>query len=226
MRAYPNVLLDPDEVVICIIDEEPQMFFAVESGGRLPIMNSVVGLAKAAKLFNIPVVLTTVAAETFSGPMYSKLQAVYPEIQPIDRTTLNSWEDPRVRKAIEDTGRQKIIIAGLWTEVCVALPTLSAMADGYEVFVVTDASGGASKEAHDMAILRMVQAGAVPLTWEGLMLEMQRDWANTDTYNGVMDIVKDHGGAYGLGVEYAQAMGIESRVSAFAGNWRPGGGWR
>ncbi|MCL1791504.1 MAG: hydrolase [Peptococcaceae bacterium] len=206
MRNYPNALLDPEQCTVTIIDHEPQMYFSVESTTRYEIENSVVGLAKAAKLFGVPCILTTVEAQSFSGPIYSKLQSVYPQVVPIDRTAINAWEDANFKKAVEGTGRKRIVIAGLWTEACVTFPALSMMEDGYKVFVVADACGGASKTAHDMAMLRMIHAHATPMTWMQVMLEWQRDWGNKDTYAGVMAIVKEHGGAYGLGVEYSESM--------------------
>lgn len=212
MRNYQKELLDPSQVAICIIDEQPQMFFGVESTERLPLMNAVTGLAKAAQIFQIPVILSTVEALTFSGPLYSKIQSVYPQQMPIDRTTLNAWEDKNFRNAIAATGKRKLLFAGLWTEVCVTLPVLCAIADGYEAYVVTDASAGASKEAHNMAILRMTQAGAKPLTWQAAFLEMQRDWANQETYEPVVQLMMEYGGTYGLGLEYALAMVPQSNA--------------
>lgn len=206
MRQFSKVLLDPDDCVMLIIDEQPQMFFGVESTSRATIMNNVVGLAKAAKIFQVPLVLSTIEADTFSGQLYSALQNVYPQLMPIDRTNINSWEDQNVVKAVEKTKRKKLIIAGLWTEACVTFPALCAKSDGYDVYVVTDASGGATKEAHDMAIQRMLQAQIKTITWAQLMLEFQRDWNNKETYQQVMDVVKTHAGAYGLGVEYAETM--------------------
>ena len=206
MRNYPNVLLDPEQSIVIVIDHQPQMYFGVESTSRSAIENNVLGLAKAAKLFKVPCILSTVEAKSFSGYMYSKLQEVYPEVKPIDRTNINSWEDANIKKAVEGTGRKKVIIAGLWTEACVAFPALCMQQESYDVHVATDACGGATKEAHDMAILRMTQAGIKPLTSMQVMLEWQRDWNNKDTYAGVMSIVKEHGGAYGLGVEYTETM--------------------
>ena len=206
MRNYPNILLDPTESIVIIIDHQPQMYFGIEGTSRSAIESNVVALAKAAKLFNVPCILTTVAAKSFSGYVYSKLQEVYPEVKPIDRTNLNSWEDANVKKAVEITGRKKIIIAGLWTEACVAFPALCMQQENYDVHIATDACGGATKDAHDMAILRMTQAKIKALTSMQIMLEWQRDWNNKDTYAGVMSIVKEHGGAYGLGVEYSETM--------------------
>ena len=206
MRNYPHVLLDPSQSLVLIIDHQPQMYFGVENESRRTIQNNVVGLTESAKLFSVPCILTTVAAETFSGSIYSKLHEVYPQITPIDRSSINSWEDENVKRAVVATGRKKIIIAGLWTEACVAFPALCMKYEGYDVYVVTDACGGATKDAHDMAILRMSQMGVVPMTWMQVALEWQRDWSNTETYEGVMDIMKEYSGAYGLGIEYAETM--------------------
>ncbi|MEU9671179.1 hydrolase [Streptomyces bobili] len=199
-------LLTPDNCTVLFVDHQPQMFFGTGSGDRTAIINSTVGLAKSAKVFDVPVVLSTVAAESFSGPIMPQLAAVYPEQKIIDRTTMNAWEDVAFVEAVKATGRKKLVIAGLWTEVCVVLPVLSAIAQGYEVYVVTDASGGVSPQAHEHAIQRMVQGGAVPVTWVQVLLELQRDWARTETYAAVGDVVMEHGGTYGLGMVYAHAI--------------------
>lgn len=214
MRDYQNCLLDPSETAVLIIDHQPQMFFAMEGVNRSTIMNNIVGLAKTAGVFGVQCILSTVTSETFSGKIYSKLQDVFPDIIPIDRSSLNAWEDYRVTNAIKQTGKDTIIIAGLWTEVCVTFSALSAIEDGYEVFVVTDACGGTSKESHDMALQRMIQVGVKPVTWQQVLLEFQRDWSNKDTYNQVMEIIKQHCGTYGLGVEYSETM-IDSEKFAF-----------
>lgn len=206
MRKYQKSLLDPSEVAILLIDHEPQMFFGVESDCRNSVLNAVTGLAKTAQVFNIPIILSTVEAKTFSGPLVSKVQSVYPDITPIDRTTLNAWEDSNFLNAVKATKKKKLIVAGLWTEVCVALLALSALEDGYEIYVVADASAGGSKQAHQMALQRLIQAGAKPVTWQAVLLEMQRDWANKETYQAVMTVIQEHGGTYGLGVEYVNAM--------------------
>jgi nicotinamidase-related amidase len=206
MKGYSKSLLDPAQVAILLIDHEPQMFFGVESASRTAVLNAVTGLAKTAKIFNIPIILSTVEAKQFSGPLVSKVQSVFPDVIPIDRTSLNAWEDTNFKKAVQQTGRKKLIIAGLWTEVCVALPTLSAIEDGYEIYVVADASAGSTKEAHQMAMQRVIQAGAKPVTWQAVALELQRDWANKETYQAITQMLQQHGGAYGLGLEYANAM--------------------
>ncbi|MEW1633677.1 hydrolase [Streptomyces sp. NPDC093801] len=207
VQAAPGAdLLTPDNAVMLFVDHQPQMFFGTGSGDRAAIVNSTVGLAKAARAFGVPAVLTTVAAESFSGPLLPQLAAVFPGQKAVDRTSMNAWEDEALVEAVRATGRRKIILSGLWTEVCLVLPALSALEQGYEVYVVADASGGVSPAAHEHALQRMVAAGAVPVTWVQVLLELQRDWARQETYGAVMEIVKEHAGAYGLGVVYAQAV--------------------
>lgn len=199
-------LLTPGNSMLLLIDHQPQMAFASHSIDIQLLINNVTGLAKSAKIFNVPVILTTVAARSFSGPIFANLQEVYPETDPIDRTTMNSWEDPKVVEAVMRADRRKLIMAALWTEVCLATAALSALDDGFEVYIVTDASAGVTLEAHEMAIQRMIQAGAVPTTWLQVLLEWQRDWARQETYNAVMAVAKEHAGGYGLGINYAKSM--------------------
>src|SRR5271169_6401560 len=149
-------LLNPNNCALALIDHEPQMFFGVQSTDRETIINNVVGLAKAAKIFKVPTILTTVAAKSFSGPMIPQLQTVFPDQKPIDRTSMNSWEDKNFVAAVEKTKRKKLVIAALWTEVCLAFPAISAIQAGYEVYAVVDASGASSLEAHETAIKRMM----------------------------------------------------------------------
>jgi nicotinamidase-related amidase len=165
-----------------------------------------VGLAKAAKVFNVPVILTTVETKSFSGNMWPQLLDLFPDQTPIERSSMNSWEDAKFVAEVERLGRKKLVIAALWTEVCLTFPALQAMGAGYEVYAVEDACGGTSKSAHDMSMQRIIQAGAVPVTWQQVLLEFQRDWARRDTYDAVMALVKEHSGAYGIGVEYAYTM--------------------
>ncbi len=199
-------LLTPDNCALILIDHQPQMFFGVESTSRQAIINNVVGLAKAAKIFKVPTILTTVAAKSFSGPLIPELQAVFPAQIPIDRTSMNSWEDKNFVAAVEKTGRKKLVIAALWTEVCLAFPAISAIQAGYEVYAVVDASGATTTEAHNAAIQRMLQCGVIPVTWIQVLCELQRDWARQETYEAVTQLAKEHAGAYGLGVFYAQSM--------------------
>ncbi|AWL07456.1 hydrolase [Massilia oculi] len=200
-------VLTPQNSQLIVIDHQPQMAFGVQSIDRQTLKNNVVGLAKAAKVFNIPTTITTVETESFSGNTYPELLDVFSGHQILERTSMNSWDDQKVRDALARNGRKKVIVAGLWTEVCNTTFALCAMLEGdYEIYMVSDASGGTSKEAHDMAMLRMVQAGVVPVTWQQVLLEWQRDWAHRDTYNDVMKIVTEHSGAYGMGVDYAYTM--------------------
>jgi len=199
-------LLTPQNSALILIDHQPQMAFATHSIDATALRNNVTGLAKAAKVFGVPTLLTTVAERSFSGPLFPEVQAVFPDQKPIDRTTMNSWEDKRVPSWVKQTGRKKLVIAALWTEVCLATAALSAIDEGYQVYIVTDASGGVSTEAHDMAVQRMIQGGAVPMTWMQVMLEWQRDWQRQETYAAVTGIAKEHGGAYGLGIIYAKEM--------------------
>ncbi len=201
-------LLTPDNSALIMIDHQPQMVFGVGSIERQSLLNNVKGLCEAAKLFNIPTVLSTVCAKTFSGSIIKQIQEVFPGITPIDRTNVNSWEDEKFVKAVKETKRKKLIMAALWTEVCLCYPVLSALKDGYEVYIVTNASGGVDKEIHKTAIMRMVQAGARPVTWMQVLLEYQRDWARKETYDATLQIVKKYGGAYGVGVNYAEEFGI------------------
>jgi len=199
-------LLTPTNCVIALIDLQPQMLFGVCNFDRQTVINNNVALAKTARVFDVPLVLTTVETKSFSGYTWPQVQAVCPDIKPIERTTMNSWDDQNFVAAIKKTGRKKMLIAGLWTETCVALPTVQAIHDGYEVYVVEDCCGDVSALAHENAMKRVMQDGAKPVTVLSVMLELQRDWAHKGTYDAVMDIAKTHFGAYGVGVEYAYTM--------------------
>jgi nicotinamidase-related amidase len=200
-------VLTPQNSQLIFIDHQPQMAFGVQSIDRQVLKNNVVGLAKAARVFNIPTTLTTVETTSFSGHTYPELLDVFPDQPILERTSMNSWDDQKVRDALAANGRKKVVVAGLWTEVCNTTFALCAMLEGdYEIYMVSDASGGTSKEAHDMAMLRMVQAGVVPVTWQQVLLEWQRDWARRETYDAVIKIVTEHSGAYGMGVDYAYTM--------------------
>jgi len=210
-----NDLITPDNSTLILIDHQPQMAFGVQSIDRQTLVNNVVGLAKAGKTFNIPTVLTTVASDAFSGALFPEVQAVFPDQTPVDRTSMNAWDDKGFLDAVKKTGRKKLVIAALWTEVCLAMPTIDALKEDFEVYIVTDASGGTSVEAHERAIQRLIQAGAVPTTWLQVMLEWQRDWARQDTYEPVMAIAKEHAGAYGIGIRYAKwALGEHASEAA------------
>jgi nicotinamidase-related amidase len=200
-------VLTPTNCQVIFIDQQPQMAFGVQSMDRQTLKNNVVGLAKAAKVFNIPTTITTVESESFSGFTYPELLDVFPGAAILERSSMNSWDDQKVRDALAKNGKKKVVVSGLWTEVCNNSFALCAMAEGdYEIYMVADASGGTSKEAHDWAMARMIQAGVIPVTWQQVLLEWQRDWANRATYNEVMAIVREHSGAYGMGVDYAYTM--------------------
>ncbi|MCW5963632.1 MAG: hydrolase [Bryobacterales bacterium] len=186
-------LLRPEDSILVLIDHQPYQFANLNSHEPTMIINNVIGLAKAAKVFKVPTILTTVVEER-GGYLIKGLQDVFPEQKPIDRTFVNTWEDPKVTDIVKKSGRKQLVLAALYTEICLAMPAIQALGEGYEVFIVTDASGGASVEAHDMAVRRMVQAGAVPITWLATMSEWQRDWAR-DTAAGVTEIILEHGGA-------------------------------
>jgi len=200
-------VLTPTNCQMIFIDQQPQMAFGVQSMDRQALKNNVVALAKAAKVFGIPTLITTVETASFSGPTYPELLDVFPDHDILERSSMNSWDDQKVRDGLAATGRKKVVVSGLWTEVCNNSFSLCAMAEGqYEIYMVADASGGTSKEAHDYAMQRMIQAGVIPVTWQQVMLEWQRDWARKETYDAVMSIVKQHSGAYGMGVDYAYTM--------------------
>ena len=199
-------LLTADNCAVVFIDHQPQMTFGVANIERQSLINNVVLLAKCSKLFGVPAVLTSVETESFSGYIWPQLLDVFPDQKPIERTSMNSWDDEEFRKAVEATGKKNIIMCGLWTEVCVAWPTLNMINEGYNVFVVDDACGATSEVAHQRAMDRMIQAGAVPCTTIHTILEYQRDWANREHYDELMNILREHAGAYGSGVEYAYTM--------------------
>ena len=209
-------VLTPTNCQLIFIDQQPQMAFGVQSMDRQALKNNVVGLAKAAKVFNIPTIITTVETESFSGFTYPELLDVFPGQDILERSSMNSWDDQKVRDALAKNGKKKVVVSGLWTEVCNNSFALCAMLEGdYEIYMVADASGGTSKEAHDYAMQRMIQAGVIPVTWQQVLLEWQRDWAHKETYNDVMAIVREHSGAYGMGVDYAYTMvhGAPERVA-------------
>jgi nicotinamidase-related amidase len=209
-------LLTPQNCTVIFIDHQPQMTFGVANIDRQTLLNNTLLLAKSAKVFKVPTILTTVETASFSGNMWPQLLDVFPDQIPIERTSMNSWEDKAFVAAVEKTGRKKLVMAALWTEVCLAFPAIQALEAGYEVYGVEDASGGTSVVAHEAAMRRIEQAGAVPVTALQVLLEFQRDWARKDTYNDVMAIVKEHCGAYGQGVEYAYTM-VHKQAASRAG---------
>ena len=199
-------LLTPTDHALILIDFQSQMAFATKSIDAIALRNNAALISHAAAGFKVPTILTTVAEKSFSGPMFDEITAAFPGQALLDRTSMNTWEDAAVIKQVNLIGKSRLVFAGLWTSVCIVGPTLSALDQGYEVYVITDACGDVSDEAHERAVERMVQAGVRPMTALQYMLELQRDWARTETYELTTGIAKKFGGAYGLGIIYAKSM--------------------
>jgi nicotinamidase-related amidase len=199
-------LLTPDNCAVVFIDHQPQMFFGVANIDRQDLLNNVLVLAKVAKIFDVPIVLTAVESQGFSGNITPQLLDVFPDQTPVERTSMNAWESAEFVAAIKKAGRKNILIAALWSEACLVFPALQMLEEGYGVYAVEDASGGTSRMAHHAAIRRVEQSGAVSVTALQVLLEFQRDWSRKDHYDEVMAVVKEHCGAYGQGVEYAATM--------------------
>ncbi|MFD1602560.1 hydrolase [Flavobacterium artemisiae] len=205
----PSVnLLSPDNHALVLIDFEGQMAFATNNIPLSELRNNVAIISGASKIFDVATVVTTVAEESFSGPVFPEVEEFFPIATSgyIDRTSMNTWEDENAYKAIVAKNKKKIVLAGLWTSVCIVGPALSAIEEGYEVYIITDACGDVSAEAHERAVQRMIQAGAQPVTSIQYLLELQRDWAREETYVPVTNLMKKHGGSYGLGIHYAHNM--------------------
>jgi nicotinamidase-related amidase len=207
-------LMTPNDHVLMMIDFQPQKVFAVRSIDAVLLRNNAAMIAKAAGAFKVSTVLTSVSEKTFAGPFFDEISDALPKIRRIDRTTMNSWEDENVIDEINLIGKARIVLAGLWTSVCVVGPALSALEQGYEIYVIADACGDVTSEAHDRAMDRMVQAGARPMTAMQYLLELQRDWARSETYGITTGIAQIHGGAYGLGIAYTEAIADEYHIGA------------
>jgi len=199
-------LLSPKDHTLVMIDFQSQMAFATHSIDAVTLRNNAALVAHAAAGFGVSTILTTVAEKSFSGPMFDEIQAAFPGQAMLDRTSMNTWEDAAVIRKINEIGKTRIVLSGLWTGVCIVGPALSAIDQGFEVYVIADACGDVSTEAHERAMQRMVQAGAQPMTSLQYLLELQRDWARTDSYDMTTGIAKKFGGAYGLGITYAKTM--------------------
>lgn len=206
IAAPGKTLLDPKNHTLILIDHQSQMAFATKSIDAVTLRNNAALVSKAAREFGVDTILTTVAEKSFSGPIFDEIKSVFPDHQVIDRTTMNTWEDARIAVEVNRIGKPRIVLAGLWTSVCIVGPALSALDQGFEVYVITDACGDVSSEAHEMAIQRMVQLGARPMTALQYLLELQRDWARGETYDQTVKTAIANGGAYGLGLIYAKTM--------------------
>ncbi|MBR8093146.1 hydrolase [Burkholderia cenocepacia] len=206
-QAKPGkLLISPADHTLILIDHQSQMAFATKSIDTVTLRNNAALVAKAAREFSVATVLTTVAEKSFSGPIFDEIKSVFPEADIIDRTSMNTWEDQRITDRVNAIGKPRIVFAGLWTSVCIVGPALSAIDQGFEAYVIADACGDVSDEAHQRAMERMVQAGARPMTSLQYLLELQRDWARSETYNETVATSIQHGGGYGLGLIYAKTM--------------------
>jgi nicotinamidase-related amidase len=205
LRNGLDSLLRPEDSVLVLIDHQPYQLANVNSHDPQTLINNTAGLAKAAKVFKVPTILTSVV-EDRGGHLFPQITEVFPDQQVIDRTLINTWQDPAVVDVVKATGRKQLIIAGLWTEVCVAMPVIHALGEGWDVTVVTDASGGVSPEAHQVAIQRMIAAGANMMTWMAVASEWQRDWARTDSVAALTEVVKQHGGGSGIAYLWEQQL--------------------
>jgi nicotinamidase-related amidase len=205
IRTGLEALLRPEDSILLLIDHQAFQFANLHSHEPTMVVNNVVGLAKAARVFGVPTILSTVL-EDRGGALIPQIQSLFPDQKPLARTTINSWEDKAVVDAVAATGRKQLIIAALYTEICLAMAVIHALGDGYEVTIVTDASGGVSREAHDMAILRMVAAGANPMTWMAITAEWQRDWARSATAGGLAELLVENGGGSGIAFLWEQQL--------------------
>jgi nicotinamidase-related amidase len=201
-----NDLLQPADCAFLFVDYQAGLAFGVESIGRQVVLNNAVALARTAVVFDVPIIASTSASRVYSGPLLPSMQAAIPEVKPIERRNMNVWEDEAVRTAILATNRKRLIVGGLLTEACVTFPVLSALKDGFDVFVVGDACGGLTSAGHELALRRMEQAGAQMTSWLQVLLEFQRDWTRHDTYAGARTIVEANGGGYGIGLAYSRDM--------------------
>jgi nicotinamidase-related amidase len=209
-----SLLISPHDHVLLLIDHQSQMAFATKSIDATLLRTNVSLVSHAAQVFGVDTILTTVAAESFSGPIFTEITDTFPNNEIIDRTTMNTWEDGRITNRINQFGKKRLVMAGLWTGVCIVGPALSALDQGFEVYFIADACGDVSSEAHDRAVERMVQAGARPMTSLQYLLELQRDWARVETYDAVMNVGKKFGGSYGIGIAYAKTMLSENASEA------------
>ena len=206
-KATPGAkLLTPSDHTLLMIDFQSQMSFATHSIDGITLRNNAALVAQAAAGFKVSTILTTVEAKSFSGPMYSEITEAFPKQALLDRSSMNAWEDAAVIKQVNALGKKKIVLSGLWTSVCIVGPALSATEQGFDVYVIADACGDVSEEAHERAMERMVQIGAQPMTSLQYLLELQRDWGRSDTYEMTTGIAKKWGGSYGLGVTYGKVM--------------------
>jgi len=202
----PAPLLQPAQCVLLLIDQQAGLAFGVGSSDRQVLLNNTVALTRTARVFEVPVIVSTSASKVYSGPLMPPIQAAIPDVRALERHNMNVWEDDAARGAILSTQRRRLLVSGLLTEACVSFPVLSALAEGYEVYVVADACGGITPDSHHLALQRLQGAGARLTSWIQVLLELQRDWTRHETYEGARGIVEAFGGGYGIGLTYAQSM--------------------
>jgi nicotinamidase-related amidase len=210
-----NSLLRPEDSVLVLIDHQPYQLANLNSHEPQMVVNNATALAKTAKVFGVPTILTSVIADR-GGLLFPQITDVFPDQAVIDRTFINTWEDQTVVDAAKATGRKQLIIAGLWTEICVAMPVIQAQGEGWDVTVITDASGAVSVEAHDVAIRRMIAAGANMMTWLALAAEWQRDWARLETAVELTEVIKQHAAGSGIAYLWEQQL-LNTPVPSAAG---------
>jgi len=206
MALNPLHLLEPKDCALLLVDQQAGLAFGVGSIDRQFLMNNVVALAKTATVFGLPVIASTSATKVYSGPLMPAVKAALPGVEPIDRRSMNVWEDDKAREAVLATSRSRLIVSGLLTEACVTFAVMSALSAGLEVYVVGDACGGLTTASHELALGRMQAAGARLTSWIQVLLEMQRDWTRHETYDGARAIVESHASGYGIGLAYARDM--------------------
>ncbi len=204
--AEADILLKPEECVMLLVDFQAGLGFGVESMPRQVVVNNAVALARAGVAFKVPIVASTSASRVYSGPLLPALQEALPSVKAVERKNMNVWEDDTARNAVLSTNRKRLIVAGFLTEACVSFPVLSALKNGFEVFVVADACGGLTPASHELALRRLEQAGARLTSWIQVLLEFQRDWTHHETYEAARAIVVSNGGGYGMGLAYAREM--------------------
>jgi nicotinamidase-related amidase len=201
-----TTLLTPQECTLLLIDQQAGLAFGVGSIDRQTLLGNTIALARTATVFGLPIVASTSASKVYSGPLMPAIQKVLPDVKAIERRNMNVWEDTAAKDAVVSMGRKRLLISGLLSEACVSFCALSALADGYDVWVVADACGGLTPTSHELALRRMEAAGVKVTSWIQVLLELQRDWTRHETYDGARAIVESHGGGYGIGLSYARDM--------------------
>jgi len=201
-----SALFAPSDCAVLIVDPQPGLAFAVQSIDRQLLLNNLIAVAKTAKAFSLPLVVSTSASKVYSGPMFAELHQHIADVVPLERKNMNAWEDAAVKAAVVGTGRRTLLLAGLLTEACVSFPAINAVEDGFQVYCIADACGGATQDSQRFALERMRDFGVRMTSWLQVLLELQRDWTRRETYDAARAIVEHHAGGYGIGLAYARDM--------------------